>query len=303
MYFIMTADVESYSLFLNREDPATAQEVYDVGLPRTLKLLEQYNIHGTFYFTGNLAEQLPEAVELVHERGHEIGCHGYSHEVSRGFDVLSLSDQIKDLTKARKYIVDGTNGLKLEAFRAPALRINNDTVKALEKTGFRTDSSVCSQRFDAFMSFGSKKKLKWLTAPRQPYYLAHDSYAKEGDSKILEVPVSAFIAPFIGTTMRITPKLTNLVQRYIFRETERTGKPIVFLYHPNECLDYPDTIETTQRAKGAIGYAIKDKFRQQLKLRNLGKESLKLLEKILKSAKARGFEFISMAEFRKLYKK
>ncbi|MCK5559601.1 MAG: polysaccharide deacetylase family protein [Thermoplasmata archaeon] len=303
MYFLLTADVESYSLFLNREDPATAQEVYDVGLPRVLKLLEQYNVHGTFYFTGNLAEQVPQAVELVQDHGHEIGCHGYSHEVTRGFDVLSMKAQAQDLQKAKKAIVTSTTGVNLEAFRAPALRINNDTVKVLEKAGFKTDSSVCSQRFDAFMSFGTKNKLKWLTAPRKPYYLAYDSYAKEGRSKILEVPVSAFIAPFIGTTMRITPKLTNLIQRYIFRETERTGKPIVFLYHPNECLDYPDTIETTKRAKGAIGYAVKDKFRQQLKLRNLGKESLRLLEKILKSAKARGFEFISMAEFRKVYKK
>ena len=303
MHFIMTADVESYSLGLNREDPDTAQEVYDIGLPRLLKLLDKHNIQGTFYYTGNIAEQIPETVEVVKDKGHEIGCHGYSHKVKRGFDVLPLDEQVKDLKKARKFITGSTSGVKLEAFRAPALRINKDTVKALEETGFKTDSSVCSQRFDAFLSYGSKKKLKWLTAPRNPYYLSYDSYAQEGDSKVLEVPVSAFIAPFIGTTMRITPRLTNLIQRYIFREAEKTGKPVVFLYHPNECLDYSETVETTKRADGAIGYAVKDKFRQQLKLRNLGMESIKLLEKIIKSAKARKFVFVTMNEFRKVYKK
>jgi peptidoglycan/xylan/chitin deacetylase (PgdA/CDA1 family) len=299
----MTADVESYSLSLNREDQGTAQEVFKVGLPRLLKLLDKHDIRGTFYYTGNIAEEIPETVEIVQERGHEIGCHGYSHAVERGFDVLSLNEQIKDLKKARKVIKGSTSGVQLEAFRAPALRINKDSVKALETTEFKTDSSVCSQRFDAFLSFGSKKKLKWLTAPRNPYYLSYDSYVEEGDSKILEVPVSAFIAPFIGTTMRITPKLTNLIQRYIFRETEKTGKPVVFLYHPNECLDYSETIETTKRAGSAIGHAVKDKFRQQLKLRNLGMESIKLLEKIILAAKSRTFEFVTIKEFRKIYKK
>jgi peptidoglycan/xylan/chitin deacetylase (PgdA/CDA1 family) len=299
----MTADVESYSLSLNREDPDTARDVFETGLPRLLKLLDKYNIKGTFYYTGNIVDQIPETVEIVHEQGHEIGCHGYSHAVNRGFDVMALDEQIKDLKKARNVITSSTSGVQLEAFRAPALRINTDTVKALEKTGFNTDSSVCSQRFDAFLSYGSKKKLKWLTAPRNPYYLSYDSYAREGNSKILEVPVSAFIAPFIGTTMRITPKLTSLIQHYIFRETEKTGKPVVFLYHPNECLDYSETVETTKRADSAIGHAVKDKFRQQLKLRNLGMESIRLLEKIILAAKAREFEFVTMKEFRKVYKK
>jgi len=58
---------------------------------------------------------------------------------------------------------------KIESFRAPVLRLNGDTVKALEENGFTSDSSICSQRFDGPFTFGSKKKLKWLFAPRKPY--------------------------------------------------------------------------------------------------------------------------------------
>jgi hypothetical protein len=39
----------------------------------------------------------------------------------------------------------------------------------LIQTGHRIDSSVASQRFDFFLSFGSLNKLNWLTAPRRPY--------------------------------------------------------------------------------------------------------------------------------------
>ena len=52
------------------------------------------------------------------------------------------------------------------------LRINEDTVRALEEAGFKTDSSVSSQRFDGPFTFGAKRKLKWLYAPGKPYMIS-----------------------------------------------------------------------------------------------------------------------------------
>lgn len=89
MHFLMTTDVEEFSIPLNRLDDATAWRVYREGLPKLLDLYSKYDVESTFYFTGTFAEKIPEAMELVMERGHEIGCHGYSHEVERGFDVMS----------------------------------------------------------------------------------------------------------------------------------------------------------------------------------------------------------------------
>ena len=62
MYFLMTNDVESFSIPLNREDDATAQEVYEVGLPRLLDLYARHDVKCTFYFTGMFAKQLPETL-------------------------------------------------------------------------------------------------------------------------------------------------------------------------------------------------------------------------------------------------
>ena len=73
----MTNDVERFSIPLNRENDATTQEVYEVGLPRLIDLYARHDVKCTFYFTGMFPEQSPESVEPVKAHGHEIGCHEY----------------------------------------------------------------------------------------------------------------------------------------------------------------------------------------------------------------------------------
>ena len=301
MYFIMTSDVEHHSIGLNREDKSIPKQVYDVGLPRLLNLLSKYDAPTTFYFTGMFAEDSPESVELVAENNHEIGCHAYDHSPLRGFDILNLEEQINELNKAKKAFRNA--GEKVTSFRAPALRINNHTVKALEKTNFKTDSSVASQRFDGPMSFGSKQKLKWMSAPRKPYYMSYESSVKIGNSNILEVPLSAFILPYIGTMMRISPTTTRFIEKFIFNEAEKTEKPVVFLFHPNECLDYNANFHINRRSSNYIEFIFADIIRHKLKMKNLGQNSIYLLEQILQNAKKEGFEFITMEEYRKIHNK
>jgi hypothetical protein len=74
--------------------------------------------------------------------------------------------------------------------------VNQDTARALIETGHRIDSSVASQRFD-FFSFGGLNKLNWLTAPRRPYRVDADNIFKRGDSSLVEVPLSAYFAPYV----------------------------------------------------------------------------------------------------------
>jgi hypothetical protein len=297
MYFLMTNDVEHQSIALNREDSSIPNQIYRQGLPRLLSVLSKYDVSSTFYFTGMFAEQSPESVELVKEHGHEIGCHGYDHSPLRSFDILDYNEQVLELKKAKKAIEPIAG--KLRAFRAPALRINNDTIKALDNMGFTSDSSVASQRFDGPLTFGSRKKLKWLAAPRKPYYLSYDSSIKKGNSGVLEVPISALVTPYIGTTMRVSPTITKIIEKFLFFEAHKTEKPVVFLFHPNECLDYSADATATRRSSNAIEYLFADLIRHKLKLRNLGTPSLKLLEEVLSRAKDKGFEFLSVTEYEK----
>ena len=300
MYFLLTNDVEEQSISLNKLDDETALTVYRKGLPQLLDLYSKYDIEGTFYFTGTFAEKIPEAIELVIDCGHEIGCHGHSHEVNRAFEVLRYGEQVDDLIKAKKAI--GAVAGRIDAFRAPALRINEYTAKALEETGFKTDSSVASQRFDGPLSFGAKNKLKWLFAPRLPYYLSYKSPYRKGDSSILEVPVSAWLLGYTGTTMRVSPQLNRYLEKILFLEARKREKPIVFLFHPTEVLEVNGKIDTKRRANGVMSYFFGDILRQKIKLKNLGRNALMLLEEILKEGKKKGFEFLSVGEYYRLFR-
>jgi hypothetical protein len=177
--------------------------------------------------------------------------------------------------------------------------MNKFTARALEDANFKTDSSISSQRFDGPFTFGAKNKLKWLYAPRKPYYLSYESPVKKGKSKILEIPISAFLLPFIGTTMRISPFVTKaILSKVLYFESSKTNKPIVFLFHPNECLDISQ-INYTRRASNIVEYVFADYIRQKLKMRNLGHRSIKIFDEILAHTKKYDFEFISVKEYEK----
>ena len=297
MYFLMTNDVESFSIPLNRLDPDTAREVYEVGLPRLLDIYARRDIKCTFYFTGKMAEMVPEAVELVLDHGHDIGCHGYDHSPDHALDLMNLDGQIAELKRAKDVI--GEIAGRIRDFRAPALRINEHTIRALEQTGFATDSSIASQRFDGPLTFGSKRKLKWLVAPRSPYYPSYDSVVKKGESKVLEIPISACIFPYIGTAMRVSPAMLKHIEKIIFFESLKMQKPVVFLFHPNECLDAKTGAVTVRRAGNVIEYVFADVIRQRLKIKNLGARAVELLDEVILRAKNAGFEFMTVQEYSK----
>jgi peptidoglycan/xylan/chitin deacetylase (PgdA/CDA1 family) len=297
----MTNDVELTSIPLNREEISIADEVFRIGLPRLLDLYSKHDVNATFYFTGNIVEIRPGLLDMVKERGHEIGCHGYNHDTMQAFDVLSYEKQVECLEKTKNIIENESNCI-VKSFRAPEARINEDTIRALEKCGFTSDSSVASQRFDGPFSYGFRKKIFWLYAPRMPYHPSFTSTTQVGESKILEIPISALIFPFIGTTMRITPLLTRMLRRILFTEARFTNKPIVFLTHPNECLDIYEFSEAERRNQMTKNRNfLVDDVKSKIKLRNIGIHSVELIEEIIKSAKLEGFEFITASSYCEKY--
>jgi len=293
MDFLLTFDVESFSIPLNRDDRETCHQVYTQGLPRILEMCAKHDIAATFYFTGELSEIIPEAIDLVKDHAHEIGCHGYSHDVDHTFDNLTFDEQVRELLKAKK-IIESVAG-KIVSFRAPALRINDDLFKALKNTGFKTDSSICPQRFDGPFTFGCIKKLRWLTSSRKPSFM-------DLDHSLLEIPISAFIFPYIGTSMRIAPGMIKNLEKFLFFESKISDKPIVFLSHPNENMDIIHPVVKTRRTKNFLHHLFADRIRQRLKLKNLGTPSIRLLNDVITRAKKSGFEFVTMKKFRQEYK-
>lgn len=298
---LITNDVETTSILNHRLDDAVAEYILKQGMPRLLELYEQYDVKATFFYTAHIAKLVPEVVKMIIPYGHEVGSHGYTHQVDQAFDVLSLVEQKEHLRKSKE-ILEDISGQEVISFRAPAARVNNNTVQALLETGFKIDSSVSSQRLDMFMSFGVLKKLNWLTAPRLPYFTESENIFKRGKSDLLEIPISAFGLPYIGTFMRIAPSLNRMTRNLLHLENKLTSKPIVFLTHPNEFIDEHRSVQKVERrSRNFFSYLLGDLLRHKLKVKNLGEKAIPILEKELVFFKNHNSDFLSCKQLYHLY--
>jgi len=221
---IITADVD-YSKHHAQDDKCRAFD-------RLIEATGHLGIKTTFFFVAREAEQVPQYPKALAEAGHDVGCHGLTHGDEEEYDSMPVAKQKEYLRQATD-IISGLSGQKTVSFRAPRVKISATTYGVLAEEGFIVDSSVCSQRFDLVSSnlFHSG----WLTAPRMPYHPSKDSAFRRGDLDILVVPVSAMAAPFISSaTYVLGPGIMKMFYRILLAESRRTGKPIVYLYHPYE---------------------------------------------------------------------
>jgi len=296
-YCLFTNDVETHSIWYNSLRDETGLNVLKEGMPRLLNIYSKYGIKTTFFFTGYIASKFPDVVKMVIKYGHEVASHGYSHEVNEAFDVLSYKKQVEHL-RISKDILQNICGEEIISFRAPSLRINEHTAEALTETGYIIDSSVASQRFDVFMTFGSKNKLKWLTAPRKPYRTNPKDLFSRGNGNIIEVPLTAFLFPYVGTTMRIFP-LWHKVQRLgVHFEATTRSKPVVFDIHPNEFLNEENRQRVVERrATNYLRYLYKDLLRSYLKVINLGAAAIPLYIDEIDFFKNREYKFLTIKEY------
>ena len=298
-YFLLTNDVETTSLVNHCLSDETGKLVAEEAIPKMLKLYQELEVKSTFFITGYFAEKFPKAVKLIYDNGHEIGCHGYSHKHTAGFDILNFEQQKEHLIKA-KSILENIISDEVLTFRATALRTNSFTAKALEETGFKIDSSVASQRFDFFFSLGSKEKLAWLKAPRKPYFTSIESLSRSGNSSIFEIPISAFVIPYIGTTVRIIPNLIRVLRSLLCRESNKKGNPINFLIHPIELMfEERSTNKIVKRSHNMLAYLLSDVLRHKLKTKNLGDKAVELLQDQINYFQDKSFKFITCKEYYK----
>ena len=290
---MITNDVEITSILNHKLRDKTGEYVLNQGMPRLLDLYDKYGVRATFFYTGYIAQLYPDVVRMAHERGHEVGSHGLTHEVSKAFDVLSPEEQLSHL-KQSKQILEDIIGEEVVSFRAPAARVDKKFPLIMKEAGLKVDSSVSSQRLDMMFSFGALKKLNWLTAPRHAYFAQEENIFRKGNSEVLEVPISAMAFPYIGTFMRIAPGLNRFTRQMLYWETLCNGRQFVFLTHPNEFIDEDqETTEIERRGSNYISYLLGDVIRHKLKVKNLGEKALPIYERELAFFHRKGFEFLT----------
>lgn len=85
-------------------------------LSSILATLKKYNIHATFFIEGRWAKENPDLVKMIHDGGHEIGNHSFSHP-----DMKNLSEEnIKKELSSTNDIIQATIGETPNLFAPPS---------------------------------------------------------------------------------------------------------------------------------------------------------------------------------------
>jgi len=198
-------------------------EVYDDIVP-VLDVLTPL-CRGTFFVTGEVAKKSPIVVRATADRGHEIACHGLYHEP---FDILGLDQQFARIRRAAECI-ENAGGGRPSGFRAPYHRANANTILALERSGYGYDSSVLPRT--PFMRPEAHKKWHFLFAPTGPYHPSSTAIHRQGDCKILEIPCSTLILPFVSKLTMTSQRISDLLAHSLVHLAARRGTPIVYYLH------------------------------------------------------------------------
>ncbi|MCB2193809.1 MAG: polysaccharide deacetylase family protein [Deltaproteobacteria bacterium] len=129
---------EAFNVFRGKSAvPDPAAPGITVGFPNILGLLAKYDLRATFFVEGWSALHYGEVMDSLLREGHEIGLHGWIHEI-----YADLSRRT-----ALQYVSDGLQVMKLRGvrptgFRAPGGRIGPYGHQILSEKGFSFDSSV-----------------------------------------------------------------------------------------------------------------------------------------------------------------
>ena len=163
----------------------------------------------------------------------------------------------KDVEKGTK-VLRKFGGVK--SFRAPYFRPHKKLATILDGLGYRCDSSVPSKRFDMFI--GRTSNPNNLLCPMSPYHPSKENIFVKGESEIAEIPLTAFILPLLGVTMRniglsLFTRLVDFVNLF--------SDVIVIDVHTWEFLKAPEARIRHRRRRGEEMVIMFDALLQYLK--------------------------------------
>ena len=191
----------------------------DIGLDIILDLCARHEAKATFFCLGWIAEKYPEQIKKIQKAGHEIGTHGYAHQL-----VYEQSeDEFRQDLKKSISLLKSITGQEIMAYRAPGFSITKDCLWAfdvLSECGIKYDSSV----FPASRAHGGLKEI----AEFEPYKLK----TLKGNT-IIEFPISARTVlnkPIIfggGGYFRLIPL-------FILRKWFKQSEYVMTYFHPRD---------------------------------------------------------------------
>ena len=109
-----------------------------VGVPRILTVLERYAVPASFYVPAVTALLYPEEQREIVARGHEIGIHGWIHELNSTLPAAAE----RDLMLRSADVLEKTTGTRPVGMRTPSWDFSPHTLGIAREMGLVYDSSL-----------------------------------------------------------------------------------------------------------------------------------------------------------------
>ncbi len=218
-----TVDVEDWyqGIPIAAETRATAARRLQGSMDVLLALLAERRHKGTFFLLGPVASEYPELVRRLAAEGHEIGCHGWSHDLL----YTMTRERFVEETRRAKALLEDLIGRPVVAYRAAYFSITRASLWALEelaRLGFSYDSSIFPVRNWRYGIPDFDPRPQRVHTPAGPILELPMSVRRVAGRN---VPVSG------GAYFRLFP---YALTRANFRHAEGEGRPVVFYLHPWE---------------------------------------------------------------------
>jgi len=219
-----TVDLEDW--YQGLEIDSSAWQGFESRLEQSTKtllnLLEQHQVKATFFVLGRVAEQHPDLIKQIASAGHEIGCHGYSHQF---LYKLSPAELRAELKKSKDLLAELSNQ-EVVSFRAPFFSVTKNSLWALQilkEEGFRYDSSI-------FPVHNYRYGLP--SAPRTPFQISLNDNNTLKEYPISTIKMLKLNFPFSGGAyFRLFPWW--LTRKCIYKLNQQ-NIPVIFYIHPWE---------------------------------------------------------------------
>lgn len=208
----LSFDVDTETLFLrsNQLSPqplSRGEYGARAAMPRILRLLEKQRVPASFFVPAVSAQLHPDQVDaiLASPLKHEIGVHGWVHEV---LSSLAGSEE-RDLTRRAFDFWTARLGRKPAGIRCPSWDFTRETLPLIRELGFVYDSSLMADdRPYEIVAEGRptgivELPVEWILDDFAYYSYDRPSYAyfRMGDADVFDVYKSEFDKAYEEGTM------------------------------------------------------------------------------------------------------
>ncbi len=224
----MTVDVEDYyqvsafakNIATSDWDKMESRVVRNT--ERFLQVFEDFGIKATFFILGCVAKRYPELVRAISNEGHEIACHGYSHQL-----IYNQSPEIfREETLRAKNILEDITGSEIFGYRAASYSITEKSKWALEilsDAGFKYDSSIFPVHHDRY---------GMPDTPKKPYFIKISNRMSLVEFPLSTLKLFGYVLPVAGGGyFRLYPYWFT---RYALNKINKRKESFVFYLHPWE---------------------------------------------------------------------